>query len=493
MPRSLRLLTGAMLIAFGPGIEPANAEAFVVDGSFDEWADTPPTHRDPTGDGERVDFGRVWIESNAETVTLRLEVGAEINLQTENAITLYLDGDANAATGCAQEGLGADLVWTFGHRRGQHCRKGAAAPIQYADVALLTAPTVSSRQFEISIARYRRDGSAVIPGPTASLVLLDRRGDDAGDRLPDGADVVTFTLSEDAAPAPPAWSIERSDPGHLRVVTWNVKFDGLFHRPAPFLRVLAALDADVVCFQEIWSHTGRQAADHVSLALPGSDWYSSAAADCHIVSRYPIGMDVPIDQAGNYWALIDLPDDRFPADLSIVNGHPPCCDKDVERQKQLDGMAAFVRDLQDPGGYDVPFGTPTIVTGDLNLVTKASQLETVRAGRIADEETFGPSYLPDWDGTALADADPRWSNGFSNVTWIGRGESFSPGKLDYILYSDSNLELHHRFVLNTSRLTDDELARYGLHADDTQVASDHLPVVADFSLAGTPSGTTASE
>jgi hypothetical protein len=124
-----------------------------------------------------------------------------------------------------------------------------------------------------------------------------------------------------------------------------------------------------------------------------------------------------------------------------------------------------------------------VVAGDMNLVGGARQVRTLVAGEIADEGTFGPSRPPDWDGTAFADADPRHAGGLDTFTWRAAEDSFAPGKLDYIIYSDSVLTLGNGFVLATEELEPLILERYGLHPRDTLDASDHLPVVADFTPA----------
>lgn len=490
--RRLSLVALASLLGGGPGLAPGAELAAVADGQFGEWDGIAPAHVDPVGDAFPIDFGQLWVGSNSEYVTLRLEVGAEINLQNHNSITLFLDGDHDPETGCSREGLGAEVIWRFGQRGGVRCRDGVETRISHADWNLETAPTVSSPQFEVSFRRFRRDGTPLLPGPAVSLVIRDESAE-SGDRLPDGNGVVDLVLSDEPPPVRPPASLDRRHPDDLRIVTWNVRFDGLFRRPASFRRVLKALDPDVICFQEIWSHTSRQSADQVSLAIPESDWYAASAVEGHVVSRYPFHAEASIDEAGNYWAWIDLPDDRYAADLSIVNGHPPCCEKEQRRQDQLDGMVAWIRDLRSPGGFEAPDRIPTVITGDLNLVGGARQLRTVQAGEISNEQTYGPSFALDWDQTPLADADPRRTNGASVATWRNHEGSYSPGKLDYILYSDSVMQLHNRFILDTETLSAEMLAAYGLRLDDTRVASDHLPVVADFTLVAEPVGAAAGE
>jgi len=79
------------------------------------------------------------------------------------------------------------------------------------------------------------------------------------------------------------------------------------------------------------------------------------------------------------------------------------------------------------------------------------------------------------------------------ATWRDARSSFAPGRLDYIFYSDSVLRLERAFILATEELAPDVLARYGLRPDDTLVASDHLPVVADFTPLAAPARTEAGE
>jgi len=474
----------ALLLAFLACRPAAAGVPAAVDGHTEDWGTTPPAVCDATGDGARIDVGRVWVRTDGERVTLRFEVEPEINLQNGNRIKLLLDGDGNAATGWQAHGLGAELSWTFGQREGTLWRDGRSRSLGQADVGLLQAPTVSSREFEVSLRRRMADGTEIVVGPTASLVLVDE-GAASGDRVPDEAPL-TFELSDAPASPPLPVSLERRDPDDLRVLTWNVLFDGLFKRPAPFIRVLRAVDPDVVCFQEVWSHTARDAADQVSLAIPGSTWHGESTTDGLIVSRYPIARSHAIDEAGNSWALIDLPDDRYATDLSIVSAHPACCDKEKQRQDELDGIAAWLRELATPGGDDVPAGTPTVVTGDMNLVGGASQVRTLLAGAIADEESFGPSHPADWDGSPLADAEPRHAGGRDTFTWRDASSSFAPGRLDYIVFSDSVAGLGNSFVLATEELDDATLERYGLRHDDTLEASDHLPVVADIRIDGGP-------
>ena len=392
------LLTAAFLQCASAEQTPVGGAISAVDGLFEDWEDTEVRWADPGGDGDVVDFGGVQVRSDAERVTLLFDMGTEMSLQGGNIITLLFDGDGDASTGHDIEGIGAEMSWTFGAREGRVWSGGERTMVEQGDIGLRQAPTVTSERFEVSFLRRTSDGTDIAPGPRASFVLLDE-GHTKGDRLPDEG-TVTVELSNEPPPVVPAVSLERRDPSDIRVLTWNVLFDGLFKRPAPFIRVLRALDPDVICFQEIWAHSAQQAADQVTLALPGSDWYGASSGEGHIVSRYPMLLERSLDESGNYWALVDLPDTLCDVDLSVISAHPPCCDKEEARQRELDNIAAWMRGLVTPGGtlltpneppleYDLPVGTPIVIAGDMNLVGGAGQVRTLTDGTIMYEETYG--------------------------------------------------------------------------------------------------------
>ncbi len=506
-------LAGAALLSLvavaaadvGPSAPPV-PPGIVIDGRFEDWERLTPVYIDPAGDhrGADVDFGTLNISSDSERIYVYFELGSRRNLQNDNAIVLYVDTDNAAETGLAVGALGADLEWRFGERAGIFHGRTRDAPIGQADLGLRQGPTVSSTAFEISLDRGASlGGTPVFPTRTIAIVI---RNEENGirDWLPDDRGKLVFSLSSDEPPAPCPASLGRLSPAHVRVLSYNVLFDGIFKRPGPFVRILRALDPDVICFQEVMAHTAQQTADQVSLALPDATWHSATDGGGVTVSRYPIADSHVVEgERPSLWTLIDLPDDRYPSDLSVVNAHPPCCWKNEERQRALDSIAAWHRELQSPGARAadaragaqaeapgttprLPSGTPIVIAGDMNLVGYARQVETLLAGRIEYQEEFGPSHAADWDGTPLADAWPYHTTCREAYTWRGDDSPFSPGRLDYVVYSDSVIELAKGFVLWTPEMSEEDLAASGLRADDTAVASDHLPVVADFAFPAAP-------
>ncbi|MBT6164826.1 MAG: hypothetical protein HOH93_02815, partial [Phycisphaerae bacterium] len=73
-------------------------------------------------------------------------------------------------------------------------------------------------------------------------------------------------------------------------------------------------------------------------------------------------------------------------------------------------------------------------------------------------------------------------DGRVHATWSDETSSFTPGRLDLMLYSPLSLEVARSFVLDTSDLDSDTLIAQELLGEDTALLSDHLPLVADFQV-----------
>jgi len=462
------------------------AQGIIIDGRFEDWADVAPIYRDTRDDQleSDIDFGDLKVASDSMRLYLSFEIGVERNLQNDNEIVLYLDTDNSSQTGRTVAGIGADIQWAFGRRVGTAHISGDTVRLHQENIGLRQGPTVTSTKFEISLNRNSMIKWVPLFPKDSIAILFRNEQDGVQDVLPDAPRKLEIVLSNQRPVQYTPIPLGRQDPRHLRVVSYNVLFEGLFERPGPFMSILQALDPDIICFQEIWNHSAKETADLVALMLPDAPWYAEKSHEGVIVSRYPILDSHPTDvEQGNLWALIDLPDEQFAVDLSLINAHPPCCEDNAGRELELDAIAAWIRELQSPGGRELIPGTPMVIAGDMNLVGYARQLEILLAGRIINQERYGPSHLPDWDGTALADVMPYHTTGREAYTWRSINSydrSFSPGRLDYILYSDSVLELGNHFVLCTSEMSQEELTAAGLVVYDTAVASDHLPVVADF-------------
>jgi len=149
----------------------------------------------------------------------------------------------------------------------------------------------------------------------------------------------------------------------------------------------------------------------------------------------------------------------------------------------VDGMMAVMRRAQ-AGQGPIPIAEEThiIILGDKSFVRLNEQRNTLLTGDIKNEGQFGVDFKPDWDNTDFSAVNAYVTGTPFNYTWRGDNGSFSPGRLDYIIYSDAVLDLENAFTVNTRTMNVVDRVAYGLNLSDTDIMSDHLPVVADFSL-----------
>ncbi|PSQ95364.1 MAG: endonuclease [Bacteroidetes bacterium SW_9_63_38] len=464
----------------------------VVDGEITDWASVPLRHND-VGDGTGMTLERLRVAHDNNHLFLRIEVGRPISLQQRHRLTLHLDTDDDPSTGTDTLGLGADVSWTFGQRSGT---VGGTA-VGHAALGLHVLPTVRAEVFEMALDRgAQSDGSALFPGDRMRVAWST-----TGDRLPDAAGGVGYAFTDTARIADTP-TLDRPAAADLRLLSYNVKNDferdrAAFSGPgrrASYRRILTAVRPDVVALQEVYNQTaaelGRAAEE--SLGLP-TDWsWAKRGPDLVLGSRFPIEDTHAIAGFRQYESGAFLLNARavWGRPLLVVVMHPPCCNdpatedapsRNVQRQRVVDGVAAFLRRVtRGAGPFEVPSGTPIMIVGDMNFVGDPQQPRTLRTGAIVDTTMSGPGAPPDWDDTPLLDVNPRQTGAPLHTTWTDPGSSFVPGRLDYAFVSDSVAEVVHAFVLRTSTLSDAQRAAHNLRAEDTRVASDHLPVVVDL-------------
>jgi hypothetical protein len=467
----------AALVCSSPGAQ----AAISIDGILDDWSDVPLAFEDAEGDDgpSGVDFGRLWVADDDRFLFLRLEVGPSLDLSESNNLRLYLDTDANADTGLPFSGIGAELVWRFGERTGRFYVGDDYVTIAHGDVRLRSGPTVTATEFEIAIGRDTLpDG--VHPLFTGDEVRLIVRDVD-GDYLPDQPGHVSYVLDDGAVDPPVPIPLEREQPDDARIMTMNVLSDGLWDpfKEQRFRRIFRAIEPDVFALQEIYSYTTISTRQLIEQWLPEHTWFATGNFDCKVVSRFPVIDSWAID--GNVAVLLDA-SDRLDGEILLINAHLPCCTNDEGRQYEIDHIMAFIRDAREPGGpLDLEPDTPIIITGDMNFVGFAQQLETALTGDIVNDGIFGGDFAPDWDGSALTSVVSRQTELRMGYTWRSDTSSFWPGHLDYIIHSDAVLELGRHFILYTPEMSPAQLDAYGLWSTDS-TASDHLAFCADFRI-----------
>ena len=357
------------------------------------------------------------------------------------------------------------------------------------------------------------------PVPTPSEVLSPTSTSTAVPELPPSP----LTSVPEAARSADYRFLQKPSVDTVRVMTYNVNWDSIFpdgdpmnhslrdfNRVDAFVRVMRAIQPDVVCLQEINYLRGRQAlGEFMAEAMGAADdeeWQVAIERDNVIATHFALnekGYELATGSVRpdllQAAALVDLPDGQFgDTDLYMICSHFKAAGTlgDILlRSRQADAIMNSVRDFTTPGGeIDLEPGTPYVLLGDFNVYDTDPHLHlrTLVRGDIDDESRFGTDLDPDWDGTALADLVPSHNGqGDEFYTWRNDGEPFNPGLLDRIIYSDSVLEAANAFVLNTMLLSDEALESLGLQMDDVLLDArsgyyDHLPLVVDFVISKTP-------
>ena len=458
----------------------------ILDENFSDWNSIEILYDDNSNDpvpGE-IDFGKLKVTNYEDHIFFYLETGDEINLQDLNNITLYLDTDNNNSTGLQVNGIGAEFEYTFGLRSGKYY--GSSTINLYQDmIGLASSPTVTSSVFEFMLNK-----NSVISGeelfPDSLIKIVIKNNISGGDVIPIEEGGVLYKFFDQPGQLSVDYSIAKLNDDHLRVLSYNVLRDNLFENYLrdTYSRIFNTLQPEIIGFQEIYNHTSQQTADIIEEFLPSGDgeqWYHSKRfPDIIVVSRFPIKQSFSI--GGNGAFLIDM-QEKYNRDLLLIVAHPPCCANNDDRQKEIDAFMAFIREAKEEGGLlTLEENTPIVIVGDMNLVGKAQQQKTLITGDIVNQNIYGDPFNPDWDGTDLADSKPNTTHMAATFTWYDEGSSFSPGRLDYIVYSNSVMELKNGYVLFTEALPQDSLNKYNLVQSDVTNASDHLPVISDFKL-----------
>ncbi|MEE9294909.1 MAG: hypothetical protein V3W34_08120 [Phycisphaerae bacterium] len=470
----------------------AEQVAVVIDGTSDDWDGVSPAYSDTAGDGggNGVDLGRMWVADDNRFLFLRVELGVEMDVSENNDLILYLDTDDNSGTGLSIGGIGAELEWRLGDRQGTYRFGGSSTSVSHDDIRFRSGPTVTALEFELAFGRDTLpDGvHPLFLGPQVRILLIDTAG---GDQLPDAGDTLAYTFDLDVLPPDTPIPLERQQPGDMRIITYNVLNDSPWSSglEPSFGAQFAAVSPDILNFQEIRNHSVQDTIDLVATWVPladGETWEGAGNNDVQTISRFPIQDSWPVD--GNMAVLIDTGSVLQGSKLLIINVHLPCCSNDAGRRAEVDRILSFIREAKTPGGsLELDADTPIIITGDTNFVGQVQQLTSVLTGDIINESLHGPDFVPDWDGSDLANLISRQTEKRMAYTWRRDSSTFAPGQLDYFIYTDSVLEVGNHYLLYTPEMSEEVLQAHNL-LSSYSLASDHLLVCADFRTAGAPAG-----
>ena len=291
---------------------------------------------------------------------------------------------------------------------------------------------------------------------------------------------------------------DKWNPQDVRVVSYNLErnLDPFQLSEDAFSRVISAINPDIVIFEEVDGSNSYAAEfqNWLNHHLPQESWEVlvglGSGLRTVVASHMPMSMQVQdtipeSSTRGVTMCLVDLPNNLFETDVYILGVHFKCCDypgDNEKRQKSADAIATWMGDARLQGrNIDLPWGTPMILTGDMNLVGGPQPELTLITGDIIEETTYCSDVKGDWDNSDLLDVAPVDPSSGDDYTWQG-SDWYGPSRLDRFMVTESVMNIANNFVLNSNTMSPSDLNALGINSTDTlqTVTSDHLPIVLDF-------------
>lgn len=433
-----------------------SATVIRIDGAFQDWKDVKVCACDPRGDAKGAfDITKVYAASQGSILYLRFDTTGLLNLQNgpeaEGTLLVIIDLPENQELVFDTRGRQAFLNDSLKER------------IPWDSLKYIVGPTYAQNEFEIQIDLGRFNVNC---GDAISIQF------GGSDEL---SAPVDFTFSQPSE-IPKRRSHRRKTGTDVRIVSFNTYFEGLSdpNRADAMGRLLNSVNGDVYCFQEEWKTEGHGEILKRLMPLENEKkWHIHKVHGNVIASKYPLKALSSINDsyAVTYISLAEN-------NLFIINVHLKAMgyidsEEDRLRIRQANDIIAVIDKIQKVQySKDEATGTkPAIViVGDFNLVGSRTPLDL-----IIDKKVHG---LKDWLIPNLI--------GESIVTWRGGSRaSFSPGKLDYIVYSAKTLIPGNGFILDSELLNQTELNQLSVDAADSKL-SDHLLMTVDFQFPDPP-------
>lgn len=461
-------LLSALTALLLPCLAATAQTGIAIDHDFSDWnpaADVAAT--DTVGPLEAAAFA-----SDAENLYFHLVYDRLIALDESwepHGTRLGVDVDGNASTGqIVGDFQGADVVVHLQDRYvSQSEAGGATSQHTLNDRRVRMAPTYGGSEHEVALGRAYN--GVPVSGTVRWTVRCGSGQQVSGEMVLDNA----------AAPAM-ATPLERAEGTEVRVAFWNMnrRLDEA-SAIAAMGRILGAIQPDVIGMSEVEDFSEAHVETLLNEWMPQEDGWHVAKDDWDLMvcSRWPISAEYP----GIYRQFPVVLDAPWEGDLMVTASHLKCCNGAAQRRTQADEYMAFLRDAMAAGGQlDLAANTPVVYGGDLNMVGPGWAMQTLLTGDIHDNGDHGPDFAPDWDGTKLQELTCLQSDRAMDYTWRNDNSEWGAGKLDYILVQDGVVEVLRDFSLETSSMTAERRALYGLEPADDLQASDHYIVVADL-------------
>jgi len=470
-----------------------------IDGRFSDWENKTELVSDNLNDGASIDFKGFSISNDEDFLYIKVEFTEELKLTDGNQINLSIDADNNYSTGWLTNGIGSELDWNFGQRRGYYNIDNSSERISYPDISLRLLPTVTSKIFEIAISLKSKpnDEDFLFKQDTIKICFTDNVT--GGDKIPDEGVAFTYVIKKTNFTEFTPKTLNKEDADLVRFMNYNIKADfnnnlGGLNDPSRtdyLTRIFSAISPEIIAINEAWDYTSvDEALQFINDTNPlqdGQTWYANKTDGSNItLSKFPILETWKIPSVNSMSAnLIDLSSKNLD-NVLVISAHLKCCNEaydNQQRQRQADAFANFILDAKSPGGrITLPKNTPFVLMGDLNLVGDAQQLRTLITGDIQETAYYGSAAPLDWDGTELHDLISYQTENRMAYTWRNDYGSNVPGRLDFMIYSDVVMDVEKTFILQTELMSPESLHHWGLEETDTRRSSDHLPKVADFRL-----------
>ncbi len=479
------LATGCESVPGDPAPAPAPARSswsgpVTIDGDTGEWPKDVVATADPA---------YLYLRFSVDGENKALQA-------SDQTVTIHLDLDGDGGTGFAMldpvdaAGMGVDLEIEFSPRNAEGSldrgaaayvvdRTGSRTKIPVAGLDLLFTPTHASNWYEARISRHVATGTdtSALEAASAWEGVITLR--DSGGSLRGWSDA--FIAEKPIASEQPPLADATLPPrpaGAIRVLNWNIHRNNPEKNSAPFARVIELVRPDVVLIQEWEAKQPAQIARwfHEHIDSPTARWHalSGRSWGVAIVSPYPItplvqdGVTFPHDGRDHNARIVSGVVALPVGDIVVASTHLKCCGsatspEDSTRIAEAGRIASALGDAiaDDPTWVRV-------VAGDMNLVGTRTPLDLIGKGL-------------DSDGSDLEIAPVRVLGDNATYTWVDWQTSFTPGRLDYVLYSGAGCRVLGATAIDTRRLSDAALARMGLERDDSG-ASDHLPIVVDVAI-----------
>ncbi len=462
--------------------EPVTA-SIVLDGDTAEWSPSAAAYAD-----EHYLYTRFTIS------------GEQITLQAApSTVVLFIDADASESTGykradAALKGMGIDLEVLFSppsaRGRGMGVEISAIATdgkrtkVSSEDYDFVFAPTYASSWYEARLCRTPDDKAGLPmtgllgPGTIKGVAAVV---DDAG-KVTMACEPFVLTTDEvcEGGKKLKSASIPGKPANSVRVVSWNIELSKPMETPAPFARIIKALNPDIILLQE-WEKGDASLVKQWFTSHVGGEWnITKAPGDMSngggvaIASRFTL-TDIEGDVLTARFRNNNRDNEDKPIRFVSTVANSPIGPmlvgsmhlkargakdsvEDRRRMAEARSINTFVA-----GQSNVPL---RVLGGDLNLVGSRPPLDVLRAGL-------------DSDGSDLNTVDAHVLGDDALYTWKDFGGNFTPGRLDWLVYSDASLTTVNTFVLDTRRIAVELLPPLGLEKADS-AATDHLPVVADL-------------